>query len=716
MLITVRGRLVRSHGVNDLALPGSGVIQYQPAAHGTHEGALRGVDPVPARITDGEAEPVELTPGPWRVSVFPEYGDAWEPYLVELTEDMDEPVDLADLAPVLVIDGERWATGPRGVSVIGVRDNGDQTVTWLYSDGTESDPVRIAVGPEGEQGDRGDQGASVTGAVDHGDGTVSFTLSDGGVTEPVVMPPGPAGRGVESISDPDEDSLVTITYTDGSTSTVQAVRGRPGDPGSPGDPGEPGEDGRTPVIEWDGTALVIDGETGPDLQGPQGEGADVDWDTLDGKPSTFPPAAHTHPSSEVDGLQDVLDDAVDGLATTEQVADAVGGLASESYADQAAADAVSAVPDATAEQRGMMPAASVRDLARLTTEPLSRRVLRTALEAQRTTGVGVIFAGSSTIQGDKATSTDRRPAQRVSSYLTPRPAQTAASGSTPSDGVQVWAWGIGGSTSANYLTSSHYTAVGSIKPVLMVHMVGSNDWSGSRTPAQYDASMRGHLDALKSASPETVHLLIGQHQRNSPATGSHPWADYTDVLRALAEEDPEHVEFLDLWGRYAAVGIPGADPWGWLHSDGIHLTDQSYRVLADWIAEHLGIPTPSGQSEVYQATLTGGGGKNNNDVIFSVTIPPRPYPRQGVVQGTVFARKRSTLSSMTLIAGDERLQVRNTIPADTSIDGVSPPIVHRVLVPAHEEMTVQVVHNGDNASYYTNDPQWGNLAVHVASC
>lgn len=258
MLITVRGRLVRSHGVNDLALPGSGVIQYQPAAHGTHEGALRGVDPVPARITDGEAEPVELTPGPWRVSVFPEYGDAWEPYLVELTEDMDEPVDLADLAPVLVIDGERWATGPRGVSVIGVRDNGDQTVTWLYSDGTESDPVRIAVGPEGEQGEQGDQGASVTGAVDHGDGTVSFTLSDGGTTDPVVMPPGPAGRGVESISDPDEDSVVTITYSDGSTSEVQAIRGAQGDTGP------------TPSVEWDGASLIVDGEASEDLTGPAG--------------------------------------------------------------------------------------------------------------------------------------------------------------------------------------------------------------------------------------------------------------------------------------------------------------------------------------------------------------------------------------------------------------------------------------------------------------
>ena len=384
---------------------------------------------------------------------------------------------------------------------------------------------------------------------------------------------------------------------------------------------------------------------------------------------------------------------------------------------QIALDGVAAtIPDATAEQRGMMTAQAARDLSSLSTAPLSRRALQSALRGQRTTGVSVVFAGSSTIQGDKATSTDRRPAQRISSYLTSRPAQTAVSGSAPASGVQVWAWGIGGTTSASYLSSAHYTAVESIGPALMVHMVGSNDWSGSRTPAQYETSMRAHLSALKSASPDTVHLLVGQHQRNSPATGSHPWEDYTAVLRTLAGEDPERVEFLDLWPRYAAIGIPGADPWRWLHSDGIHLTDGSYKVLADWLAEHLGIPTPSGAAELYAGTLIGGSNRNSGDVVMSATVPARPYPRQGIVQGTVFARKRAAGSEMRLKVGSETLVVRPTIPSDTSIDGVSPPLLHRVIVPAHEEMTVQVIHAVDDNTYYTTNPDWGNLAVHISAC
>ena len=433
----------------------------------------------------------------------------------------------------------------------------------------------------------------------------------------------------------------------------------------------------------------------------------------DGTPS---PGAQAALDAATAGLatQADISAATNNLASQEDVGEAVQGLASRTELTAA----IDAIPDADAGQRGMMSAQAAQDLSRVAVAPLSRRVLQAALRGQRAKGVGIVFAGSSTIQGHQATSDDRRPVQRISSYLTARAASAAvrAASVTPADGVQVWAWGVGGKTSANYLTSEHYAAVGSIKPVLMVHVVGSNDWSGSRTPAQYDASMRAHLDALKTASPNTVHLLIGQHQRNSPASGSHPWEDYTDVLRTLAEEDPERIEFLDLWDRYAAIGIPGSDPWGWLHSDGVHLVDHSYRVLADWLAEHLGIPTPSGQSEVYQATLTGGSGKNNNDVIFSVTIPPRPYPRQGIVQGTVFARKRAAGSEMRLNVGSETLVVRPTIPADTSIDGVSPPLVHRVIVPAHEEMTVQVIHAVDDAAYYTTKPDWGNLAVHISAC
>ena len=162
MLITIGARLVRPHGTGEVALPGEGRIEYRPASHGVWEGALRGQETVTARITDGDAEQVELTPGPWRVRVIPDVGTAWDTWLIELTEDMPEPVDLASLAPVLVIDGEKWAKGdpgPAGASITGAVDNGDQTVSFTLSDGTETEPVPIPPGPQGERGPAGVDGA-----------------------------------------------------------------------------------------------------------------------------------------------------------------------------------------------------------------------------------------------------------------------------------------------------------------------------------------------------------------------------------------------------------------------------------------------------------------------------------------------------------------------------------------------------------------------------
>ncbi|HCS2945682.1 TPA: hypothetical protein OQU49_004276 [Shigella flexneri] len=219
MLLTLTGRMVRSWGDGETAGPGDGRVDLTPATHGVHDGALRNRETVRALIEAGQMESVDLTPGTWSVSIRPDKGSAWPEFMIDLTEGMSEPVDLATLAPVVVVDGAAWA-----------------------------------------KGDPGPAGASVTGGRDNGDGTVSFELSDGTYTDPVTVPPGPAGRGIASVSDADGSSVVTITYTDGTSSTVQAIMGAAG---------------RTPVITWDGTTIVTDGVPGPDLKGAPGADSTV---------------------------------------------------------------------------------------------------------------------------------------------------------------------------------------------------------------------------------------------------------------------------------------------------------------------------------------------------------------------------------------------------------------------------------------------------------
>ena len=59
-------------------------------------------------------------------------------------------------------------------------------------------------------------------------------------------------------------------------------------------------EGYAPTFVWDGTALVIDGGDPVDLKGEKGDGSS--WADLTGKPATYPPATHTHPITDVDGI------------------------------------------------------------------------------------------------------------------------------------------------------------------------------------------------------------------------------------------------------------------------------------------------------------------------------------------------------------------------------------------------------------------------------
>ena len=139
------------------------------------------------------------------------------------------------------------------------------------------DPLDLsAVFPVSQSGGtitlRGPAGASVVGGRDNGDGTVTFLLSDGSESAPVAVPPGPEGRGVVSIVDPDGDGTATVTYSDGTTGELLLPSG------PPGTPGEDGADAPLPDVSWDGPVLVVGGERSPDLTGPEGPAPAVSWD------------------------------------------------------------------------------------------------------------------------------------------------------------------------------------------------------------------------------------------------------------------------------------------------------------------------------------------------------------------------------------------------------------------------------------------------------
>src|SRR5690606_34815794 len=134
-----------------------GVIEYVHATPGVIGEAVHGPDRHRIEYTDGVAGEAWLKAGMWRAYVYPSEGRS---YTLHLGIPEDGDVTLAAVVGEVVPDGivTRGEQGPPGASVTGAVDNGDQTVSFTLSDGTETDPVTIPPGPQGERGPEGPEG------------------------------------------------------------------------------------------------------------------------------------------------------------------------------------------------------------------------------------------------------------------------------------------------------------------------------------------------------------------------------------------------------------------------------------------------------------------------------------------------------------------------------------------------------------------------------
>ena len=157
-LTRVSGRVVYPHG-EDTPTPvtGDGVIEYVHATPGIIGAAVHGPDRHRIEYTGGVAGEAWLKAGMWRAYVYPSEGRS---YTLHLGIPEDGDVTLADVVGEVVPEGivTRGEQGPPGASVTGAVDNGDQTVSFTLSDGTETDPVTIPPGPQGERGPEGPRG------------------------------------------------------------------------------------------------------------------------------------------------------------------------------------------------------------------------------------------------------------------------------------------------------------------------------------------------------------------------------------------------------------------------------------------------------------------------------------------------------------------------------------------------------------------------------
>ena len=204
-LTRVSGRVVYPHG-EDTPTPvtGDGVIEYVHATPGVIGAAVHGPDRHRTEYTNGVAGEAWLKAGMWRAYVYPSEGRS---YTLHLGIPEDGDVTLADVVGEVVPEGivTRGEQGPPGASVTGAVDNGDQTVSFTLSDGTETAPVTIPPGPQGERGAEGPEGPpgpqgpqGIQGEAgpkgDKGDKGDQGIKGDTGPASTVPGPAGPPGQ------------------------------------------------------------------------------------------------------------------------------------------------------------------------------------------------------------------------------------------------------------------------------------------------------------------------------------------------------------------------------------------------------------------------------------------------------------------------------------------------------------------------------------------
>ena len=128
----------------------NGYVEFEASTVAYFQGSLTVLpSPQRAEVVDGVMEKIDLPvndPEVWNWKVTPRLGVHWEPFYVNVEEggtNLSSAAVVPGKGPVKVLQG------PAGASVVDFRDLGDGRLVLVLSDGTESQPVPFATGPQG---------------------------------------------------------------------------------------------------------------------------------------------------------------------------------------------------------------------------------------------------------------------------------------------------------------------------------------------------------------------------------------------------------------------------------------------------------------------------------------------------------------------------------------------------------------------------------------
>lgn len=337
-----------------------------------------------------------------------------------------------------------------------------------------------------------------------------------------------------------------------------------------------------------------------------------------------------------------------------------------------------------------------------------RAYVSNLVQKQLNEGVGIVYAGSSTAEGDGSAGiglndyNGRAWVERVNAVLTPRALNWNVNNTDkkPATGIQGWQFSKGGTTVWDYLPANKVAAIGSIKPQLMFHAVGSNDYVNQGGLEYFEVHMLNMLAEIDKVSPDTRHIIL-TYQTQNGKYGNNPhikWWQYNERLRKVAEGHPR-AYYLDLSDDSYAMGMPGANHWWAYATDGDNVTAFTHRYFAARILAELGLPVPPEGPETYVWPTFGGGDKGPGATIATMSAGLRPYPRQIVTTGTVFGRSSSNGGYFNLqLTGNT--QANKSLSTNSTTNAMGMSLAHSFYCPPGVEAIVTL--SVDNTGGYVS--------------
>lgn len=221
-----------------------------------------------------------------------------------------------------------------------------------------------------------------------------------------------------------------------------------------------------------------------------------------------------------------------------------------------------------------------------------------ALSTCREKPVRVAFFGSSTTAAADIDPTDRwanRIVKRMQmKYAASYGAETAMVGglagaisSTP--GIQGFNFADGGLTSRTFMGQARIARMELIQPSIIFMSIGANDAVYGYTPIEVKNNvMQAMADIEAVVDIPPVFVIVHQHELDMKDI-SALWAEYREAYRAISIDNPERVAFVEASKEFRAIGIPGADPYGFLRTDRVHLEVPGQHMLDEIVARKLGL-------------------------------------------------------------------------------------------------------------------------------